>query len=153
MGSFTRLKKLTGVDAGLEYVAYPIDCAFTLDQCKSWQGRDYKKATDADFKRWADETRQCEVAGNTYNGYWIDGIGRVEIGTDWENLCIPLDKMDREIKVGDVVVYAMRDLVVSEMKITKLEKKGYGTMMYGIDLHTNKNTKNSYPRRCLKVSP
>jgi len=91
---------------------------------------------------------------NKVDGFWIDGIGRVMEGKEWEDLNTPFDREDQEIRVGDTIVYAMRDLTVSKLQITKIgDLNGYERTMYGIDLFTKKKTKNSYPSRCLKVSP
>lgn len=143
--------------SGLIYVAVGIGAADTLEQSQEWQKRDYKKDYDKFGPQWKAEVDEC-WARNKYDGYWIPNIGRVvttekEKTSEWEHMGSPFDKQGREIKVGDVIVYAMRDLTVSEMKITKIEKKNFDTVMHGVDLHTNKKTKNSYPRRCLKVSP
>lgn len=158
MSDYThQLKALTGDRKGTVYLAVGIGAADTLEQSKRWN--DPKNDKIADFydtpegKAQSKEANECWKR-NGGDGFWIDGIGRVVEGDDWEDLVTPFDKKGREIKVGDVIVYAMRDLTVSELKVEKIGNVvGYERSMHGTDLHTGKKTKNSYPSRCLKVSP
>lgn len=147
-----KLKCLTGPLAGLVYFADPIGAADTLEQSVRWRTLPHRERLDfystPEGKAQSEEVSECWKR-NGRDGFWIEGIGRVVVGPDWEDTKTCFDKMDREIFVGDVIVYAMRDLTVSELKITHFK----GKKMYGIDLHTNRKTYNSYPSRCLKVSP
>lgn len=153
MSDYTnKLKALTGDRKGLVYLAAGIGAADSLEQSNRWN--DPKKDKLGNFysspegRAQSREVDECWKRNGT-DGFWIEGIGRVVVGKDWEDLQTPFDKKGREIKVGDVIVYAMRDLTVSELKIEKLVKG----VMHGTDLHTGKKTKNSYPERCLNVSP
>lgn len=83
---------------------------------------------------------------NGHWGYWIDGIGRVEHGKDgWEDTFAAFDAMGEQILVGDIIFYAMRNLTVSKMQVTKVEKG----KIYGIDVFTKRKTRNGSPRKCL----
>lgn len=115
------------------------------------------------YKEWVENAMQNVGNCNQYNqsngwcGVWIEGIGRVETnpsatpGAQWENLNAPFDRMGELIKVGDTICYAMWSLAVSHMKISKIDSTKGRCTMYGIDVFTGKNTKNSHPRLCIKV--
>ena len=133
------------------YRAVPIGVADTAEQSKQWMDRDYNTAGPLVRVAWATEIDNCWKRNKT-DGFWIDGIGRVVCGDEWEDTHTPFDKMGREIDIGSVIIYAMRDLTVSELKVEKIEWK-YGYSLKGTDLHTGKKTKNGYPERCMKVSP
>jgi hypothetical protein len=139
---------------GLVYPAAAIGAADTLEQSLNWNKPHKDNFYDSpEGRRQSEEVDEC-WARNKGDGFWIDGLGRVMEGDVWEDLVTPFDKKGREIVVGDVIVYAMRDLTVSELKVEKIGNVvGCERTLHGIDLHTNKKTKNSYPSRCLKVSP
>jgi hypothetical protein len=148
-GFDAHLKCLTGNRAGLIYNAHSIGAADSLEQSLRWN-RDKPPEGFAQ----AAEVQNC-WAVNKCDGFWIEGVGRVVVGSDWENLFTPFDTTGKEICIGDTIAYARRDLTVSLLKIDKIAppKGSYERTLYGIDLHTNKRTKNSYPTRCLKISP
>jgi hypothetical protein len=139
---------------GKVHKAIAIGAADTAEQSERWNCPVANNFYDtAAGRAQTAEVKECWNR-NKVDGYWIDGIGRVSEKNGWENLHTSFDKLGREIKVGDVVVYAMRDYTVSELKIEKIGNVvGHERVMHGTDLHTNKKTKNSYPSRCLKVSP
>lgn len=96
------------------------------------------------------------------DGAWIPSLNcrfdfKVPVA-EIEDLHIPFDRYHRELAVGDVIAYAMRDLTVAQMRITKIGNSrhlGCGWFqrtLHGIDLDTNKKTKNSYPTRCIKLN-
>lgn len=157
MNDFTsRLKCLSGPRKGKIFKAASIGAADSLEQSNRWND----KKTDAyafydspEGKAQSKEVDECWARNGT-DGFWIDGVGRVVEGDDWEDLVTPFDKRGREIKVGDILAYAMRNLTVSELLVEKIgEVSGGQRTLHGTDLHTHKKTKNSYPDRCLKVSP
>lgn len=149
----TKLKALTGINVGTIFDAMEIGAADTLLQSLRWNvDRPDSFYSTSAGKAQSDEVDEC-WARNKGDGFWIDGIGRVMEGVDWQDLHTPFDKKDREIKVGDVIVYAMQNLTVSELKVEKLVLKNRTMTLHGTDLHTGKKTKNSYPERCLNVSP
>lgn len=148
------MHKLKDKITGRVFLAEGIGAADTLEQSKRWNlpkpGDFYGSPAG---KAQSKEVDEC-WARNKGDGFWIEGIGRVMEGDVWEDLVTPFDKKDREIKVGDVIVYAMRDLTVSELKVERIGNVvGYERTLHGTDLHTGKKTKNSYPSRCLNVSP
>ena len=144
--------------SGKVYSAASIGAADTLVQSKRWNepNTDTHKfygSAEAEAKAQAEIVVDCWKR-NKGDGFWIEGVGRVMVGDEWENLFVPFDKLGREILVGDVIVYAMRNLTVSELKVEKIGNVDrYERTLHGTDLHTKKKTKNSYPSRCIKVSP
>lgn len=84
-------------------------------------------------------------------GVWIPAMNcRIPI-TDVLDLHVPFDRENHEIKVGDTIIYAMRDLTVSKMVVGKIVVKNNICTLHGKDVFTDKSTRNSYPKRCLKV--
>lgn len=148
--------RLKNKKTGKVYPAAAIGAADTLAQSKKWNSPENGVNGFYDTPEGIAQTKEVDACWkrNKGDGFWIKGIGRVMEGDEWENLFVPFDKLGREICVGDVIVYAMRDLTVSELKVEVIGKVlGYERTLHGTDLHTKKKTKNSYPSRCLKVSP
>jgi hypothetical protein len=150
------VKVLVGPHAGEIIVAIGIGVADTLEQSNRWNdpAKDHWRFYDtAKGKAQIKEVDEC-WARNKTDGVWVEAHHRrYTLKSEAENLGDPFDKKDREIKIGDIIVYAMRDLTVSELKVEKIKFTGMDTVLYGTDLHTGKKTKNSHPERCLKVSP
>lgn len=134
--------------------AVGIGAADTLEQSLRWNSPKSDKIgfyATPEGKAQSKEVDDCWKR-NKGDGFWVDGIGRVMVGGEWEDLYVPFDKKGREIQVGDIIVYARRDLTVSEMKVEKIgNRNGYERTLHGTDLHEGKKTKNSYPSRCLKI--
>ena len=90
---------------------------------------------------------------NLGEGVWITKLNqRFVDGKEVEDLRIPFDRYGREIFVGDTIAYAMRDLTVAQMKITKFAVKRRECIMYGVDIDSHKSTRNHAPSRCIKLN-
>ena len=163
MSSKVKVKILVGVFAGQIVEAESIGSADTAEQSRRWNDpvndRKLNFYETPEGKAQSKEVDECWTR-NKGDGVWVEMTingrthkRRYTLKTEAIDIGTPYDKKDREIMIDDVVVYAMRDLTVSELKVEKIVVSGGTTTLHGTDLHTGKKTKNSYPERCLKVSP
>jgi hypothetical protein len=140
-----RYKLLVGPYTGDILDGIALGACIDLVQRERWDRGEYSSNETSDA--WRDESE----------GVWIERLNRRFKLSELEDQQVPYDTLGREIFVGDVIVYAMRNLVVSQLKITKIGDRNSGVYnqrkLYGVDLHTNKKTVNGHPNRCLKVSP
>jgi hypothetical protein len=86
------------------------------------------------------------------DGVWIPSLNQRFKAKEVENQFVPFDRYDKEILVGDIVAYAMRDLTVAKMKITKFVVRNRECVMYGVDVDSNKATHNHSPEKCIKLT-
>ena len=96
---------------------------------------------------WCDIHCDWEAIGD---GVWIPALNRRVSVNDVIDLHVPFDRENNEIKVGDTIIYAMRNLSVSKMVVGKIAVKNDTCTLYGKDVFSGKSTKNSYPYRCIK---
>ncbi len=149
MHSYTYVKILTGPFAGDKVKVISLGSARDLEMRKAWDAGSGQDTSPNATECWSlfGEGVWHEKLGQRFNIHAINGVPP---SCEWAGT--PFDKFEQEIFPGDVVMYAMRDLTVSELLVEKIEYKNGDTVMSGIDLHTGKKTKNSYPRRCVKLS-
>jgi hypothetical protein len=151
MSSKLYVKLLVGNCAGAVVIAQSIGAADTLEQSIRWN---LPKNPDKFFSspEGIAQIKECKECWNRNkgDGVWVEAHKRrYTLRTEAVFMGDPFDKKGREIKVGDIVIYAMRDLTVSELRVDKITFTSMDTTMHGTDLHTGKKTKNSYPKRCL----
>jgi hypothetical protein len=138
-----RYKILVGPNKGEILEGEDLGVALTLIEREEWNSG--KKIGDTALKRWEQ---------GIGDGVWIYKLNRrFALKTEVEDQVVPLDVLGSEIFVGDVIVYAKRNLTVSKLRVGEIGVMVFDgeRTLYGIDLHSNKKTKISYPSRCLKI--
>lgn len=139
-----------------------------LQRFRILTGEHAGKIVDA-YDAWVRPRIPCpesEVDMRLNAGIWVPSLNIRIAGTkdekgkynEYEDLVVPFDRYNNEIKVGSIVFYAARDLDVRKMEIVKLGDVfhagcgWYQRTIHGKDLDTQKMTKNSYPSRCIVCS-
>lgn len=121
----------------------------TLENFQTYVTLGYNETKNQLGAQWMETHCSWETIGE---GVWIPSLNRRFSIADVLHLCVPFDREKNEIKVGDVIYYSMRDLTVSKMRVEQIDTGGsMNCTLKGTDLFTNKKTKNSYPKRCLRA--
>jgi hypothetical protein len=102
------------------------------------------KPCDQHDPKWVEAHCNWKTFGE---GVWIPALGMRFAKNEVEDLLVPFDKFDKEILIGDLVAYAMRDLTVSRMRVDKIAKG----CIYGFDIDLQKRNKNGSPYKCINL--
>lgn len=120
----------------------------TLENLQRYEELGFDGSRKVLGEAWCDQHCNWQTIGE---GVWIPAMNcRIPI-SDVLDLHVPFDREDKEIKVGDTIIYAMRDLTVSKMVIEKIVVKNRTCTLHGKDVFTGRGNRNSYPSRCLKL--
>jgi len=143
-----RFRILSGPRAGEIHTGCQLGAWDTYDNLLLYNQRGGYGGND---QKWVDLHCNWQTNGE---GVWLVSIdnGVRYAMTDVEDLRVPFDKHDREILIGDIVMYAMRDLTVSRLKVDKIEQMNGDTVLKGTDLDDDRRTRNSSPRKCVIIS-